>query len=190
MSVIRIASRYAKSLIELAIESDKLERVKSDMESFKGIIADNRDFYLLLKSPVVPPSKKRAILKDIFEGKFDDLTMAFLNILVAKHREAYLPEVAKEFMLQYKHIMHISSVHLITAEPVGESSISAIRKKLKDAGITDDNIEFRSDVDPSIQGGYILEFDGNLIDASIRSKLAELKKEFSENLYISKIIAR
>lgn len=188
MSVIRLASRYAKSLIDLAIERNKLEVVKSDMESFLDVTR-NRDFYLLMKSPIVPADKKRSILKAIFEAKFDELSMAFLNILLVKNREAYLPDIAKEFMLQYKVIKHISSVQVITAEPVDAKTIEAIRAQLSKSGHTDTNIEIETIVDPEIKGGLILEFDGNRYDASVRSKLDDLKKEFSENLYISQIIA-
>ncbi|MCB0704004.1 MAG: ATP synthase F1 subunit delta [Saprospiraceae bacterium] len=188
MSVIRLASRYAKSLLDLAIEQNKLERVTSDMESFESIVK-NRDFYLLLKSPIVPTDKKRNILKAIFEGKFDEMTMAFMNILLLKHREPYLPDIAKEFMLQYKHIKHVSTVHVLTAEPIGEATLSAIKAQLLKNGTTDDHIEFLVEVDPEIKGGLILEYDGNRYDASVRSKLDDLKKEFSENLYVSKIVA-
>ncbi|MBR9920390.1 MAG: ATP synthase F1 subunit delta [Bacteroidetes bacterium] len=188
MSVIRIASRYAKSLIDLSVEQNKLERIKSDMESFESI-TKNRDFYLMLKSPIIPPGKKKSILKEIFEGKFDELTMAFLNILLVKHREPQLPEIAREFMAQYKQIKHISTVHVLTAEPLSDASIESIRKQLLQSKATDDNVEIITEVDPEIIGGIILEFDGNRYDASVKSKLDELKKDFSENLYVSKIIA-
>ena len=128
MSVTRIASRYAKSLIDLSVEQNKLERILEDVQSFKEV-SKNRDFYLLIKSPIVNASKKEDIINSLFEGKYDELTMAFLRILVNKGREAYLPEIADEFVNQYKEIKHISTVKLTTAAPLGAETVSRIKQK-------------------------------------------------------------
>lgn len=188
MSVARIASRYAKSLIDLAIEGNKLDRVLEDVHSFKEVLK-HRDFHLLMKNPVVNNSKKKQIVNQLFEGKYDELTMAFLNILISKNRESYLPEIADEFILQYRKIQHISKVILTTANPVSDATLKTIQEKLVKCEVTDDNVEIISKVDPDLVGGFILEFDDKIYDASVKHKLDQLKKEFAENLYISQIIA-
>ena len=188
MSVHRIASRYAKSLIELAIDQKKLDVVTKDVEQFQELVK-NRDLYLLFKSPIVHADKKKSILKIIFEDKVDELFMAFLNILVTKGREGYLPEIAQEYMLQYKHVKHISTVKLTTATPLAKELQQAIHDKLQHSTATDDEIELITTVDPSLIGGFVVEFEDKIYDASIKVKLDELKKEFRENFYISKIIA-
>ena len=58
MSAQRIASRYARSLIEVAQEKGKLERVLEDIKAFDAL-SKVRDFYLLLKSPVIKADKKK-----------------------------------------------------------------------------------------------------------------------------------
>ena len=103
MSVSRIAARYAKSLIDLAVEQDKLERIKEDISAFLKA-TDNRDLYLMLKSPIINPSKKAQVLKALFAEDFDELSMAFFNIILNKNREALLPEIAEEFISQYKNV--------------------------------------------------------------------------------------
>lgn len=125
MSVTRIASRYAKSLIDLAVEQGKLERVLEDIKSFQRA-ADNREFYVLLKSPIINATKKQQIFNALFEGKFDKMTSAFIKIILNKGREAYLPEIADEFVNQYKEIKHISTVKLTTAVPLAAETISRI----------------------------------------------------------------
>ena len=129
MSIHRIASRYAKSLVDLAVEQNKLERIKEDVSTFKEV-TKIRDFYLLLKNPIVKTEKKAAIVKQLFEGKYDELTLAFLDILIRKGREAHLPEIAEEFLIQYKHIKHISSVKVTTAKPLTEAALKAIKDSL------------------------------------------------------------
>lgn len=186
MSVHRIASRYAKSLIDLAIEQNKLEKVKEDVSTFKEV-AKIRDFYLLLKNPVVNSDKKSAIVKEIFAGKYDELTMAFLEILIRKGREEHLPEIATEFLIQYKHIKHVSTVKLTTAKPLSKEALKAIHDRLANSDRTDDIVEVETKVDPSLIGGFILEFDGNVYDTSVSHKLDQFRKEFKDNLYVSLI---
>ena len=188
MSAIRIANRYAKSLIGLAQEGGKLDRVLEDVQSF-GEVVKNRDFYLMLKSPIIKSDKKADIFKALFEGKFDELTMAFLNILLKKGRESYLPEISREFLEQYKTIKHISSVTLTTAAELSKDAIEAIRQRLLKSDVTDDKVEIVTKVDPDLIGGFVLEFDDKLYDASVKHKLNTLSKDFEDNLYISQIMA-
>lgn len=187
MSVHRIAARYAKSLIELAQEQNKLEVITEDIMSFNRALGTNRDLYLLLKSPIVNRDKKKQIFKALFEGKYDELTLAFLNILATKGREEYMPEIADEFILQYKRIKHISTVKLTTASQLDEPTLESIRKKLEEGKATDEHVEIINTVDPDLIGGFIVEFEDKIYDASVVSKLEELKRTFKNNLYVSQV---
>lgn len=189
MSVARIAHRYAKSLIELAIEQNKLERILEDVHAFKKA-TKNRDFYLFIKSPIIHHAKKEDVINKLFEGKYDELTMAFLRILTKKGREAYLPEVADEFLVEYKKYKHITTVRITTATQLDETALKAIHTKLLTSHDTDSNVEIETHVDEHLIGGYVLEFGDKIYDASVKSKLEELKKEFDDNLYVSQVVAR
>lgn len=189
MSVHRIASRYAKSLIDLAVEQNSLEKTLEDVKSFRAAL-DHREFKLLTKSPIVNAAKKKQVFHALFADKYGELTMAFLNILISKGREAYLPEIATEFLLQYKKLQHISNVKLTTAEPLSPEALAGIKAKLVGSSTTDDKVDISVEVDPALIGGFILEFEDNVYDASVANKLEELKKGFRDNKYISSIIAR
>lgn len=189
MSVLRIAHRYAKSLIDLAVEQGKLERVLEDVQSFQAA-SKNKDFRAFIKSPIIHHTKKEAVVETLFKDKYDVLTMTFLQILIRKGREAYMPEVAQEFISAYKKLKHITTVKLTTATPLSEAIKKAVEAKLLASDQTSDHIELQTAVDADLIGGYVLEFDGNVYDASIKHKLVQLKDEFDDNLYISQIIAR
>ena len=189
MSIQKVATRYAKSLIDLAEERGKLDRVLEDVESF-SMVAKNRDFALLLKSPVLKADAKWKVFQKLFTGKYDELTMAFLNILLKKNREHYLIEIANEFIDQYKKVKHISTVKLTTATHLSEATIKSIHEKLKASSATDQNVELVTKVNQDLIGGFVIEFEDKLYDASVAHKLSVLKKEFKDNLYISQIIAR
>lgn len=73
----RAASRYAKSLLGLAIEKKVLDSVHNDMVFFTKVVEENKNFALMLRNPVIPHDKKSEILSRIFKGKVDALTMSF-----------------------------------------------------------------------------------------------------------------
>src|SRR5688572_28911536 len=143
MSTYRIASRYAKSLIDLAIEQGKLDRILEDITAFVNA-TKNRDFILLLKSPLVKPDKKEKVMDTLFKDKIDPMTQSFIQIIIRKGRESQLPEIAQEFINQYREIKGISIVNVVSAEPLSNETIELIRKKLIDSKLTHGNIEFNT----------------------------------------------
>jgi F-type H+-transporting ATPase subunit delta len=183
MSVTRIAARYAKSLLELATEQNKLEDVRKDMEMLQRAV-QNRDLYLLLKSPIIKADKKNAVLKALFGGKVDDLTLSYTELLVNKSREGYLAEIAAEFMTQYKILKKVTSVRITTAEALSPEVLSTIKAKLTSSGVTTANLDVETTIDKDLIGGFVLEFDNKRYDASVAHKLADLKDDFSKNLYV------
>lgn len=183
MSVTRIASRYAKSLLELAIDQNTVEPVHADMDTLRSATR-NRDLYLLLKSPIIHGDKKMAVLRALLESKINPLTMAYLDLLVKKGREMYIPEIAAEFVTQYKTLKKITSVRVISAAPLSESVLDSLRTKLLGSGQTTVNLEIETVVDPTLIGGFVLEFDNKRYDASVANKLVELKSEFLKNQYV------
>ena len=184
MSVSRIATRYAKSLLDLANESNKLDEVKADMQVLDKAL-DNRDLYLLLKSPIVSESKKKSIFKEIFGDKLSDMTLSFFNVILNKGREEYIPAISDSFTEQYKSHKGISSVKLTTAAPISESNLASIKSKLLSSSETDQSVEIETEVDPSIIGGFVLEIGDKLYNDSIAYKLNQLKKDFKGNTHTS-----
>lgn len=183
MSVTRIATRYAKSLIELAVEQGKLPEVHADVKTLTEAVK-NRDLYLLLKSPIISNDKKNAALQAVFGGQFDPLTMAYMTLLVNKNRESYLAEISAEFLEQYKTLQGITTVKVITATPMTDAVLHDLKARLLSSGVTNPHLDVQTVVDPELIGGFVLEFDNKRYDASIANKLAELKSTFNKNLYI------
>jgi len=184
MSAGRIATRYAKSLIDLATERNQLDEIFNEIKSFEKNITDNRDLYLLLKSPIITPDKKMTCLNAIYDGKVSTLFQEFINIVVRKRRENFLPEMADAFILQYNKIKGQSHATLITATPVDEALKSKIQTFVMDNTPGAKSVEVKNIIDESIIGGFILNFGDNQYDASVKNKLKSLKKKFSINKYI------
>lgn len=182
MSSYRIASRYAKSLIDLATEQGKLDKVVEDMTYFAEV-AKLKDVSLLLKSPIINSDKKGKVLNAIFSGKIDPLTNSFLDIILRKGRESYLKEIAAEVINQYQVIKGISIVEIVSAETLSAETLEAIRVKLISSKLTNVNIQFKTSVDQNLIGGFVISFDDKLYDASVKHQLDLLRKQFSSKEY-------
>jgi F-type H+-transporting ATPase subunit delta len=181
----RLASRYAKSLLDLAIEQNSVSATMQDIDLLNSICVQSRDFTNMLRSPVIPADKKHAIINAVIGDKLSDLSKAFITLLVNKGREANLPEIAKAFIEQYKELHNIKTVTLTTATPVSEAVKEAIRKKVVASMPSHMKIELQEKVNADLIGGFVLQMDDKLFDASIRRDLNDVKAQFLKNLYIS-----
>lgn len=182
----RLAGRYAKSLIDLAIEQNKLEQVHADMLYIQSLCKQSREFVNLLKSPIIQADKKDKIIEAVTQGKVDIITQKFNHLLVQKGRESVLPEIVTSFIEQYNEIKGIHRVKITTAVPVSEELKQAIVNKIKAETVLQ-NIELETAVKDELIGGFTLEFHNNLVDASILRDLNDIKKQFLGNVYIRNI---
>ncbi len=178
MSAKRIATRYAKSLLQLAIERDELEQVVADLQVVKQSLSA-RELYLLIKSPIIKGSKKKAIFKRLFEDQLSSTTNSFFDIMIRKGREDILPEIVESFQTQYNNYKQISRVVLRTAQPLDDEAIELIKQKLSETAETKSNIDLVVEVDPALIGGFTLQFEDKQYDSSIAYQLEKLRKQFS-----------
>jgi len=182
----RLASRYAKSLIDLGTERKELDVLYADCVFLQNAGKASREYAAMLKSPVIKSDKKLAVIKAIGQGKISTLMMTFVELLVKKNREYFLSEILIAFMESYDKIRGINHIVLRTAAPVSDVILAQIKQKLeKETTLT--NIDLRTEVNPDLIGGFVLEFDNNLIDASIKKYLKDVKSQFKSNDYIFNI---
>ncbi|MFD1631689.1 ATP synthase F1 subunit delta [Pseudopedobacter beijingensis] len=177
MSEIKVASRYAKSLLDLAIEKKIEKGVKDDMQLFVDTLRANSEFASVVKNPIITLDKKRSILRALFEGKMQNETLAFFDIMVNKGRADVLPGAAKEFINQYNIHNNINTVKVVTAIPLTEASKIDIINKVK--AIIGGEVILNTSVDENLIGGLVLTIGDRQFDASISNKLNQLKQAFS-----------
>jgi len=183
----RLADRYAKSLMDLSIEMGQLEAVYADMKYLQQLCKASREFVNLMRSPIVRNDQKNAILLKITTGNISELTAAFNGLLVKKGREGDLPEIAQAFVEQYNAMKGIHVVSLTTAIELTPELKAAIESKITAAqGFP--TIELETKTNENLIGGFVMEFDNKLIDASIAHELKAIKQQFTENTYKVKIV--
>ncbi|MGI4749594.1 MAG: ATP synthase F1 subunit delta [Janthinobacterium lividum] len=178
MSEYKVATRYAKSLIDLAIEQNQLEDIMADMVLFVQTLRVNSTLNAVLRNPIVSPSKKAIILADIFTGKVQPATLGFFKIMVAKMRSEILYDTAKEFVEQYNLKKNIVKAVVVSAVPLSDSNRADVFAIIKKA--TDGNTVLEEKVNPNLIGGFILTVGDRQFDTSISSTLNKLKKDFDQ----------
>jgi len=173
----RAAKRYAKSLIELAMEQDCLELVYDDMQLFSTVIRENRLFAVMLKNPIVNHDKKRNVIHALFDKRMNKLSLLAFDLITRKNREHILAEIANEFQVQYNEIKGLQVAEITTTMNLDEG----MRKKFNDLVKEISGKEAKLDeiVDKNIVGGFVLNIGDKRLDQSIKSQLNSIKRELT-----------
>ena len=181
-----VAQRYAKALIDLAIERNQLEDVKADIDFIRQSLTPELGNVLL--SPVIGDKKKSQIFRAIFENKVTPLTFSFFDLVFSKRREWVLREIAEEFSERYRELKGIEIIEITTATEISDELKHNIRSRFQNLPrFQNKTVEIKSKVDESILGGFIAQSHDILFDASIKNDLQYIGKQFLENLYVQRI---
>ena len=176
----KISVRYSRALLQSAIEKKLLDKVYKDMTYIAEIckIPEIRD---LLHNPVVPPSKKRKIIHNLFGKELDRITLSFIDMVIQNTREAYLPAITRVFMSDTMKHKGITETILTTAVKIDDK----IKKQVSElvASTFNTKVKLIEIIDKDILGGFVLKVDDKLIDASIRNKLHKIEKELKSKSY-------
>mgnify|MGYP001291051194 CR=1 FL=1 len=182
MKETKIANRYAKALFDLALEKNLIDKVKQDMDQVVSVCQQNKDFRLMLQSPIIFTDKKEAILKEVFEKQLEQISFFFLMIITRKKREAIIDSIAQQYVEIYKDYKNITDAQLSTAVEIDKAIKDKLIELLKEQ--TKGEIELETSVDEDLIGGFVLDYDNKKYDASIRKQIKKLQRDFDQNLYI------
>lgn len=186
MNYPRLSQRYAKSLLDISIELSQLEEVYKDILYLQQVVKSSKEFVAMLNSPIINSDKKIKVINAITDKRVTKITTSFLKLLCTKNREDNLPGVINSFIKQYNTLKGIHSATLTTAVPVSDAIKDDFRSRIKKtANIEHLNLDTK--VDDKLIGGFVLEMEGQLIDASILKDLNDVKKQFDNNEYMHKL---
>jgi len=180
MSETTVATRYAKSLIDLAVENKSLEETRKDMGLFSQTLRANFQLQAVLSNPIIADIKKIRILEAIFAGKISKVTDSFFKIMINKGRAQILYPTANEFINQYNVIKHIVRAYVTSATPLSEENKKEIIARLEAA--TKGTIELHTKVDANLIGGFVLTIGDLQSDTSILASLNKLKHDFARGV--------
>ena len=176
MADYRILHRYANSLLETAIEKNKLDAINSDIKLLVDTLNQSRELQLMLESPVIRPETKLSVLKEIFSEKITKQSMDFIEFIVSKARENLLGSIGKRFLELCDEYLGIANVFVTTASEFSNEQKNVLQNKLEK--ILDKKVRLNFKTDVNLVGGFVANVNDTLYDASVKHQLELLKKQF------------
>jgi len=175
MNLSKISVRYSKALFLTSQEKNVLERVNDDVLLLYNTCLNIEEFNKLLENPIVSSSTKRKIIESVFSGNVHEITLSFLYLVLKNNREAFLEDITRVFLDLYREKMGFVSVSLTTAISIDDNLRKKIIKLINTA--YNANVEMTESVNENILGGFKLQIEDKLLDASVSTSLKKFKRE-------------
>ncbi len=169
-----IAQVYARSLFEVASERDVLAEVREQLGQFADALADNRDLAVFFFSPYFSTPEKTDALHRAIDGA-DQIFMNFLETLVERHRMPVIYRIRSRFEELWDEENKLLPVEVTSAVELDESTVKSIGDRIGEQ--TGNEIQLTTVVEPEILGGIVLRVGNFILDASIRNRLNQLRKQ-------------
>src|SRR6056297_222730 len=179
MSVKRIAGRYARSLLQDAREKYLVESVYEELVSLHDLIKGNDELDHFLGSPIIANEKKANALLAILGDGRQKITKSFLQLVCSKGRAPQLVDIIEAYIAQYQALKEITKVSIQTAAALDESALQSIEKSIRNLKGVRKHIEWEHEVDPDLIGGFVVQFDDKIYDASVVHQLNTLRKKIA-----------
>lgn len=172
-----IAQVYARSLFEVADEQGKLDTVKQQLDQFATALHENRELSVFFFSPYFSAQEKKDGLHRAVEGA-DPAVLNFLEALIERHRMPAIFRIRTDFEALYDKSNKLLPVTVTSAVELDAATIESLGKRIGEQ--TGNEIELSSKVDPEILGGIVLRVGNFIMDASIRTRLEQLRREVAQ----------
>lgn len=173
----RVAQRYARAVLQLAEEQNKIDRVTADFQLIEKMIKSSRDFVLLLQSPIINTEKKKKIFLALFKDNVDELTFTFILLLANKNREMIIPAIISQYNELLDEKRGIVEAEITSAAPFTDKQSGVIMNRLE--SMTKKKIRMKFKNDPSLLGGFKVRIKDTVWDGSILHQFETLREKFS-----------
>jgi F-type H+-transporting ATPase subunit delta len=169
-----IAQVYARSLFEVATEHDKLDLIREQLGEFTEALSASHELQMFFFSPYFSTDEKQdGLRRTVTEA--DESFLNFLSLLLENHRMPVIFRVRREYDRLWREANHLLAVQITSAVELDPSVAERVGDEIgRQTGRT---VELTSAVDPEILGGIVVRVGNSIIDASIRTRLDNLRKQ-------------
>jgi F-type H+-transporting ATPase subunit delta len=172
-----IAQVYARALFEVAKEREVLDEVHEQLAQFVDALNSDRQLAIFFFSPYFSTEEKKDGLKRGIEGA-EPSFMNFLEALIERHRMPAVFRIRTRYQELWDEEKKLLPVQVTSAVELDEATIGSIGERIGEQ--TDRQVEVTSKVDPDILGGIVLRVGNSILDASIRNRLNQLRKQVAQ----------
>jgi F-type H+-transporting ATPase subunit delta len=174
-----ISVRYARALLKSSIDAKVDDKVYHEMMTLAKSYIEVPDLRTTIDNPMLANEKKQELIETACGGDVSPLTHQFIALVLKELREKFLQFMANSYVDLYRKQQNIIRGKLITA--VAVSPATEQKMKLMVENKTKGTVEFETEVNPDIIGGFILEYDTYRMDASVSSQLRSILKQLKHN---------
>lgn len=164
-----ISVRYARALLKGATDAKLEDTVYRDMQMLAQSYLKVPELKFTIENPMLSKDSKKALLTTAVGEAPCPLTKAFIALVLDGEREGVMQFIANSYITLYRKQKNVISGKLTTATAVSPATEQKMRRMVE--GKTNGTVEFETEVNPDIIGGFILEYDTYRMDASVKSKL-------------------
>jgi F-type H+-transporting ATPase subunit delta len=172
-----IADVYSRSLFEVADQHGKLDRVRDELAAVADALDSNRELAVFFFSPYFSTEEKREGVRRAIQDA-DPTLVNFLELLIEKHRMPVLFRIRRQFDVLYDRAHRRLPVHVTSAVQLDEGVVRELERRIQEQ--TGQNVQLESLVDEKILGGIVLRVGNSILDASIRHRLEQLRREVAK----------
>jgi F-type H+-transporting ATPase subunit delta len=174
------ANRYAKALLDVAIQEADPARIEQDLASVAGLFAEHDELRRSMTNPVVPVHAKRAVIEQLTSRLKPAAPVAKLMLLLAdRDRLELLPDLLTAYRERLMDYQNVVRAEVVTAVPLPQERVGQLQSKL--AAVTGRTVTLDTRVDPSIMGGLVARVGTIVYDGSIATQLTRMKERLTEN---------
>lgn len=169
-----VGERYARALFDLADETGALDAVRADLKSLRAAWGESADLRRLAVSPLIKAEDQSRGLDAIADkAKFHSVTRRFLGLLAQNRRAGDLTAVIAGFETLYARKTGVVAAEVVSAQALSAPQMKSVQAALR--GALGRAPELTARVDPSILGGLKVKVGSKLFDASLKTKLDQMK---------------
>lgn len=169
-----IPNRYAKALYKLAIERGDMAQVYDQMKLLDNAYGAQAGLKKAVNNPFLPVQDKLKLLCVACGAQQDGSSAKFMELVIKNNRIDFMRPIALAFMKQYRASNGIARVEVVTATELGDSEINDIVDVVK-SQLGGKTIELTKRVDPNLIGGFTVDVDSRVLDASVKNQLEKLR---------------
>ena len=169
-----IAHVYSRSLFQVAKEQGRLDEIREQLGIFADAVADLHDLQVFFFSPYLSTAEKKQGLRRAVEGA-DEALLNFLELLIENHRMPVIFRIRRQFDELWEQENQLLPVQVTSAVALDESTVRQIGSTI--GRQTGREVDLSSRVDPDILGGIVVQVGNSILDASIRNRLEQLRKQ-------------
>jgi F-type H+-transporting ATPase subunit delta len=169
-----IARVYARALFEVAKERGKLDELREQLAAFADALAENSELRLFFFSPYFSTQEQLDGLARVLDGAEPEL-LSFLGLLIEKHRVPVIFRIRRAYEQLWEQENRILNVEITSAVELDQDTVGGLSERIRQG--TGRTIALTTRVDPDILGGIVLRVGNAILDASIRNRLEQLRKQ-------------